>query len=646
MKKRLFSILLSLCMVVTMIPMAGGAVFAAAANTVEIGGVTLSATDGLYYHNGADGAAGTVDNNSDEANAVFDPVSGTLTIDGLVVNGRVSAEVKGDLIVKLTGAESIINGRAANALRAYSGSLTITGAGTLTVKNGSNAYSTVYADDNITVNGGANVKAVKPGGGAQAMDANRGNIVISGAATKVVVSNNGVDENSNAIRANGGDGAITVSNGASLTALKTGDDTVKAVLGILSCDSASDSKVLIGNSTYHWHECNAHTTKINVKEHNISRNITEPATCTDSGKCDASCTVCGAELGEQTIDPKGHQFTEVAIDPATCTKDGVLAHQHCTACNKDFIDGVEKTADELKIAAKGHEFAKVEAKSATCTENGNNEYYACKNCDVAFKDAERTQPTTAADETIAATNHDFTGDYVSLGAESHARKCTKCDAYDENNATPHEFNGNTCALCGYTKSSGVHYKPTQKPEIIAGEGSKADLTLNGTKATITVEDGYEITDVILNGVSLGKVTEVTGLKTGDKVEIKTATVFNIGNYVKDLKLIARSSKTANKNVRVKVASVTDGNGNPVDLSVLKDKGYTVKYKFYRSEKKASEYGERIEKSIDNNSYLNNIGSKGTKYFYKVRVMVYDASGNLAAQTELNQCKYATRTWSK
>ena len=197
-----------------------------------------------------------------------------------------------------------------------------------------------------------------------------------------------------------------------------------------------------------------------------------------------------------------------------------------------------------------------------------------------------------------------------------------------------------------TKKSTGHYKPTQKPEIIAGEGTKADLTLNGTKATITVEDGYEITDVILNGVSLGKVTEVTGLKTGDKVEIKTATVFNIGNYVKDLKLIARSSKTANKNVRVKVASVTDGNGNPVDLSVLKDKGYTVKYKFYRSEKKASEYGERIEKNIDENSYLNNIGSKDTKYFYKVRVMVYDASGNLAAQTELNQCKYATRTWSK
>ncbi len=201
------------------------------------------------------------------------------------------------------------------------------------------------------------------------------------------------------------------------------------------------------------------------------------------------------------------------------------------------------------------------------------------------------------------------------------------------------------------KTSGGHYKPTQKPEIIAGEGTKAGLTLNGTKATITVEEGYEITDVLVNGVSLGKVTEITGLKTGDKVEIKTAKKqtepeFNISSYVKDLKLVARSSKTANKNIRVKVASVTDGNGNPVDLSELKAKGYKVKYKFYRSEKKASEYGARIEKDTDNNSYINNTGKKGVKYFYKVRVMVYDANGKLVAQSELKQCRYAVRTWSK
>jgi len=200
------------------------------------------------------------------------------------------------------------------------------------------------------------------------------------------------------------------------------------------------------------------------------------------------------------------------------------------------------------------------------------------------------------------------------------------------------------------KTSGT-YKPTQKPEIIAGEGVKAELRINGTKATITVEAGYEITDVLVNGVSIGKVTEITGLKTGDKVEIKTAKKqtepeFNVKNYVKELTLAARSSKTAKGNIRIKVASVTDENGNPVDLSELKTKGYTVKYKFYRSEKKAAEYGARIEKDTDNNSYINNTGKKGAKYFYKVRVMVYDSNGNLAAKSELKQCKYATRIWSK
>lgn len=207
------------------------------------------------------------------------------------------------------------------------------------------------------------------------------------------------------------------------------------------------------------------------------------------------------------------------------------------------------------------------------------------------------------------------------------------------------------ATVNVTKKSTGHYKPTQKPEIIAGEGVKAELRINGTKATITVEAGYEITDVLVNGVSIGKVTEITGLKTGDKVEIKTAKKqtepeFNVKNYVKELTLAARSSKTAKGNFRIKVASVTDENGNPVDLSELKAKGYTVKYKFYRSEKKAAEYGARIEKDTDNNSYINNTGKKGAKYFYKVRVMVYDSNGNLAAKSELKQCKYATRIWSK
>ena len=199
---------------------------------------------------------------------------------------------------------------------------------------------------------------------------------------------------------------------------------------------------------------------------------------------------------------------------------------------------------------------------------------------------------------------------------------------------------------------GGHYKPTQKPEIIAEEGSQGGLTLNGTKVTITVEEGYELVDVLVNGISKGKVTELTGLKTGDKVEIKTEKIPEklepqaVKNIVKELKLVARSERLSNGNVRIRVTKITDINDNPVDLNELEKNGYTVKFKYYRSVKKSAGYDTRLEKDADINSYINNFGDKGTKYYYKVKVMVYDADGNLVAQSNLNQCKYAMRTWIK
>ena len=199
---------------------------------------------------------------------------------------------------------------------------------------------------------------------------------------------------------------------------------------------------------------------------------------------------------------------------------------------------------------------------------------------------------------------------------------------------------------------GGHYKPTQKPEIIAEEGSQGGLTLNGTKVTITVEEGYELVDVLVNGISKGKVTELTGLKTGDKVEIKTEKIPEklepqaVKNIVKELKLVARSERLSNGNVRIRVTKITDINDNPVDLNELEKNGYTVKFKYYRSVKKSAGYDTRLEKDADINSYINNFGDKGTKYYYKVKVMVYDADGNLVAQSSLNQCKYAMRVWIK
>ncbi len=69
---------------------------------------------------------------------------------------------------------------------------------------------------------------------------------------------------------------------------------------------------------------------------------------------------------------------------------------------------------------------------------------------------------------------------------------------------------------------------------------------------------------------------------------------------------------------------------------------TFKYKFYRSTKKA--FGYKAMKTGTTGTYTNTTGKKGTRYYYKARIMVYNQTGTLVASTPLKSCKYATRKW--
>ena len=80
------------------------------------------------------------------------------------------------------------------------------------------------------------------------------------------------------------------------------------------------------------------------------------------------------------------------------------------------------------------------------------------------------------------------------------------------------------------------------------------------------------------------------------------------------------------------------------IKELKDAGFTVKYRFYRSTKKAAGYKAAVTKKTA--SYTNTSGKKGTKYFYKIQIRVYDENGKLVAKTALKQCKYASRIWTR
>ena len=173
------------------------------------------------------------------------------------------------------------------------------------------------------------------------------------------------------------------------------------------------------------------------------------------------------------------------------------------------------------------------------------------------------------------------------------------------------------------KVAAIYIADDAKIEQLAGK----TLTVSGKKF-------YEFTTPHFSTFALVDADEL-GLEVKEEpaVDVKTLTA--------KLTPVARSAKTAKKNVKVTVS--LDKQDKAI-IKELKDAGYTVKYRFYRSTKKVASYKSTVTKKTA--SYTNTSGKKGTKYYYKVQVRVYDANGKLAAKTALKQCRYASRTWTK
>ena len=172
------------------------------------------------------------------------------------------------------------------------------------------------------------------------------------------------------------------------------------------------------------------------------------------------------------------------------------------------------------------------------------------------------------------------------------------------------------------KVAAIHIADDGKIEQLAGKV----LTIGGKKY-------YEFTTPHFSTFALVDADEL-GLEVEEpQVDAKALTA--------KLTPVARSAKTAKKNVKVTVS--LDKQDKAI-IKELKDAGYTVKYRFYRSTKKAAGYKAAVTKKTA--SYTNTGGKKGTKYFYKVQVRVYDENGKLTAKTALKQCKYASKTWTK
>ena len=202
------------------------------------------------------------------------------------------------------------------------------------------------------------------------------------------------------------------------------------------------------------------------KEHTYGDWTTsKEATCTQEGEETRTCEKC-AEVEKRVVAAKGHTITAVAEVPKTCTADGVKAHDHCSVCNKDFVDGVEKTAADLKIPA-AHTTTAVAEVPRTCTADGVKAHDHCNACGKDFIDgAEKS----AADLKIAA-------GHTTMAVAEVPKTCTA----DGVKAHDH------CNACGKDFIDGVE-KTAADLKIAAGHTTAvvaevlATCTVDGVKA--------------------------------------------------------------------------------------------------------------------------------------------------------------------
>ena len=232
-------------------------------------------------------------------------------------------------------------------------------------------------------------------------------------------------------------------------------------------------------------------------------------------------------------------------------------------------------------------------------------------------------------------------------------------------------NGDTVTI---VVGENTQLKETQKPaeKIVGKNGTLFDLVakigekhlhqFEGGKAYVTLPmpdklKGKDILVIYIDDNGLCKILNHSVVKIGaedyirftttrfstfavvDKDEaerlIKEQNAAHVKELMQSAKFKVTTTKTSKKSVKVQVAAKS----SKTMISDIKSLGYTVKYQFYRSTKKDAGY--KLLKTSSKNSFISTKGTKGRKYYYKARVLVYDGN-ELVAKSALKQCSYGAR----
>ncbi len=207
-----------------------------------------------------------------------------------------------------------------------------------------------------------------------------------------------------------------------------------------------DEETFAYDDNTHYNVCTKCKEPVNVANHTIKEEITKEASCTETGLKNISCEVCGYTKNDIEIPLKPHTYGEWTVTTApTCTEKGIETRA-CECGNTETRD----------VEALGHTWdAGVVTKEPTKTEEGEKTF-TCTACG------------TTKTETIAKIKDDI----IIIGGLTT------------------EYTITTEATVGGTVTA------TQTVE----KGS--DLTVE-----IVANRGYKIADVLVDGESVGAVSE-------------------------------------------------------------------------------------------------------------------------------------------
>ena len=175
------------------------------------------------------------------------------------------------------------------------------------------------------------------------------------------------------------------------------------------------------------------------------------ATCTSTGKTEGKhCSVCNQVLvAQEEVPMAAHTEVVDAAVAATCTSTGKTEGKHCSVCEKVIV------AQEV-IPMKDHTSVEVAAVEPTCTEAGHEAGTKCSVCEKVLTGCKEVPAPGHTSVEVAAAEPTCT----EAGHEA-GTKCSVCEEIltgcDVVKALGHEYKNGVCERCGAKKPAGhVH----------------------------------------------------------------------------------------------------------------------------------------------------------------------------------------------